>query len=94
MKQREGVRGGGDKGQTRETEEEAWSKSKYLLPFYQEENLLCFTSAARYGKIEPSNFTVCLLPTCCYTRNKVGLVFPGYTGLKSSYIIGDGVWAV
>lgn len=50
-------------------------KSKYLLVFYRVENLPCFTSAAPYGKIEPSNFTVCLLPSCCYICNKVGLAF-------------------
>lgn len=50
-------------------------KSQYLLAFYRVETLPCFSSAASYGKIEPINFTVCLLPACCYTCSKVGLAF-------------------
>lgn len=51
-------------------------KTQCLLAFYRVENLPCFSSAARYGKTEPINFIVCLLPACSYTCSKVGLPFP------------------
>lgn len=51
-------------------------KTQCLLAFSRVENLPCFSSAARYGKTEPINFIVCLLPACSYTCSKVGLPFP------------------
>lgn len=77
MKQRAGGRGAGDKEQKGEGADRRGSgiKSQYLLAFYRVENLPCFSSAARYGKIKPINFTVCLLPACSYTCSKAGLAF-------------------
>lgn len=67
MKRRAGVRGGGGRKSHQGGGRRSLVKSQHLPIFCLVENLPWFTSAAHYGKIEPSNFTVRLSPACHYT---------------------------